>query len=763
MKVQNFSVAPRHDIHYKAPALRWDEGLPCGNGIIGMLVWGDGSPLNLSLDRSDLWDRREDPVTKRPDFNWSTLTGLLDRNDMKSVDEIFEAGSHPTAYPTKLPCGRLTLDFQERTAGNLGEFDSRLDLRRGGSTTRFGKTVVKAFVHAEQPLIIVRVRGGKPRVSFHSPFDPNANKNTEGSGGLDPVLLQYPRPKRGKRGNTSFVLQLGAEGRSHCVAWEISEVGEEWVLIGTVQQAFEGNDPVPIAIQTLRQARKLGLAQLEKSHAAWWRTYWRNGRIRLPEEEIEKLWYGEMYRLGACAREKAPPISLQSVWTADEMMLPPWRGDHHNDLNTELSYWPVHTAGRLEQSLGFSKWLHQLLPQARAFAREFYDAPGANLPCSHGPDGQIVRGWAAYMYSRTNTAWLLQHLWWHYRYTMDADFLRDIAYPFIREVVCFVVSQLSCGEDGIYHIEYSSSPEYFDNTRESFGSDSTHDLSLIRHALKISSASARALGVDAAEADHWDHVRAHLHPYHLSPPSGHLFAPAPGLAIWKGQRLTESHRHLSQCMPIFPLGDLNVEGSTRDRELIQNTLAELEMMGTGLWCGYSFAWLACIGARIREPNRAIWALRSFLDAFVSPNGFHLNGDFKKSGISRFHYRPFTLEGNFAAAHAVNEILLQSWGDRIRIFPAVPGEWRDVSFIDLRAEGAFVVSAWRRNGEFFRASIRSEKGMKVRLEHPCPNRNVVLRSGKSKMGRGFCPGDDICFETRIGETYVLKVEERKRAI
>ena len=102
-------------------------------------------------------------------------------------------------------------------------------------------------------------------------------------------------------------------------------------------------------------------------------------------------------------------------------------------------------------------------------------------------------------------------------------------------------------------------------------------------------------------------------------------------------------------------------------------------------------------------------------------------------------------------------------DRIRIFPAVPGEWRDVSFIDLRAEGAFVVSAWRRNGEFFRASIRSEKGMKVRLEHPCPNRNVVLRSGKSKMGRGFCPGDDICFETRIGETYVLKVEERKRAI
>src|SRR3990172_9090865 len=102
-------------------------------------------------------------------------------------------------------------------------------------------------------------------------------------------------------------------------------------------------------------------------------------------------------------------------------------------------------------------------------------------------------------------------------------------------------------------------------------------------------------------------------------------------------------------------------------------------------CGYSSAWLACLSARIREPNRALWNLNQYLDGFMSPNTFHLNGDYKKTGASRFHYRPFTLEGNFGAAHAVNEMLLQSWGDRIRLFPAVPSEWRDVAFTDLRSE------------------------------------------------------------------------------
>ncbi|MBI4026787.1 MAG: hypothetical protein HY360_17520, partial [Verrucomicrobia bacterium] len=516
------------------------------------------------------------------------------------------------------------------------------------------------------------------------------------------------------------------------------------------------------------QARKLDfqretshpMSGVLKSHVIWWQRYWSKGHVCLPDLRLEKLWYAEMYKLAATAREGAPPISLQGVWTADESSLPPWRGDFHHDLNTQMSYWPVHTANRLEQGRAFADWLLKWLPTYQAFARDFYDAPGANVLSCHGLSGAIVRGWAAYVYSRTNGAWLTQHLWLHYRYTMDEEFLKTTAYPFIREIARFCASQLTKDAAGIYHVDYSSSPEFNDNRRESFARDSTYDLSLIRYVLDVSSRAARLLDTDQEAAQRWQEIKDHLQPYPLSP---RPFVPLAerGLAIWEGQHLTESHRHLAHLMPIFPLGDMNIEGTERDRKLIQNSLGELEVEGTGFWCGYSFAWLACLAARIREPNRVLWALSQYLDAFVSPNSFHLNGDYKKLGISRYHYRPFTLEGNFGAGHAINEMLLQSWGDRIRLFPTVPAEWQDVAFTDLRSEGAFVISAWRKHGIFAGAEILSEKGYPVRLEHPAPHHSILVKEKGGKPFGLFRPNDEIAFKTQPGLRYIFRLQSKRQ--
>ncbi|MBI4025383.1 MAG: glycoside hydrolase N-terminal domain-containing protein [Verrucomicrobia bacterium] len=775
----------RHGIHYTAPVSRWDEGLPLGNGLLGLLVWGDPATagLNLSVDRSDLWDNRPDPATKHKDFNWKKLTQLIDRNDMKSVYRIFEHQKRGLPYPTKLPCGRVRLKMPnvECRAQSAEDrmrkdhpFDSRLDFATGISATRIGPAVVSAYVHAELPLIVVRVRGAKPKVDFLSPFDRRRAREVVGEANARGIeKLGYPALERGTRNGVQFIRQQCAGGMSYAVAWEtvaqaslplerkwrrsqagtpVPPLGEEWLLYLTVQMAENDRDPIQPALQVLSDAKEAGPVRLEKSHSAWWRRYWSKGRVHLPDSRIERLWYAEMYKLGAAARENTLPIALQGVWTADEMSLPPWRGDYHHDLNTEMTYWPVHTAGRLAPSLGFAKWLRRLLPSFQAFARDFYGAPGANVPCSQGANGELARGWAAYVYSRANAAWLIQHLWWHYRYTMDADFLRAIAWPFIREVARFCVASLTKERDGRYHIHYSSSPEYFHNWRESFAKDSTYDLALIRYALEIASASARILKVDDGQAQEWDRVRARLQPYHLAPQRKLWPLADRGLAIWEGQGLTESHRHPAQCMPIFPLGDLNIEGSDADRLLIKNTLGELDVNGTGWWCGYSFSWYACLGARVRQPNRALRALNAYLDHFTSPNTFHLNGDYKGAGVSWYNYRPFTVEGNFGAAHAVNEMLLQSWGDKIRLFPAVPPEWKDVSFTDLRAEGAFRVSAWRKQGRFVRAEIVSEKGQPVRLEHPAPGQTVIVRG----IGRRFGAGKDIRFPTRSGNRYTVQV-------
>jgi alpha-L-fucosidase 2 len=151
----------------------------------------------------------------------------------------------------------------------------------------------------------------------------------------------------------------------------------------------------------------------------------------------------------------------------------------------------------------------------------------------------------------------------------------------------------------------------------------------------------------------------------------------------------------------------------------------LDRLGPDYWCGYSYAWLANLAARARDGERAEKALEIFSKAFTLRNSFHCNGDQSGKGYSKFTYRPFTLEGNFAAAAGVQEMLMQSHGRKLRVFPAVPKSWKDVSFTTLRAEGAFLVSARRAGGKVQAVDIVSEKGGTCRLVSPFSGKELVL--------------------------------------
>jgi alpha-L-fucosidase 2 len=157
--------------------------------------------------------------------------------------------------------------------------------------------------------------------------------------------------------------------------------------------------------------------------------------------------------------------------------------------------------------------------------------------------------------------------------------------------------------------------------------------------------------------------------------------------------------------------------------MIGMSLAEWDRMGTSGWCGYSFSWMAALKARVGRAEEALRMLDIYASAFILRNGFHANGDQTKSGFSGFTYRPFTLEGNFLAMHAVNEMLLQSWspapGNRdtgiIRLFPATPWRWHDASFTDFRAEGGYIVSAKRENNAttWFRISAGRDGVLRIK--------------------------------------------------
>jgi alpha-L-fucosidase 2 len=209
--------------------------------------------------------------------------------------------------------------------------------------------------------------------------------------------------------------------------------------------------------------------------------------------------------------------------------------------------------------------------------------------------------------------------------------------------------------------------------------------------------------------------------------------------------LPDSHRHLSNLMPLHPFNLITIEGSGRDREIIGASLKDWDSKGTAQWCGYSFSWMACLRARVGDAEAALRNLDIYARAFILRNGFHANGDQTKSGFSGMTYRPFTLEGNFLAMDAAHEMLLQSWSPTpgtnapgvIRVFPAMPWRWHDASFEDLRAEGGHRVSARRENNATTWLRVVAGRDGVVRIRDNFGGRLPVWNGdGVTKVGDNF---------------------------
>ncbi len=708
-----------HTIEYTNPALTWDEALPLGNGILGALVWGDGTPLNISLDRTDLWDLRVPPEFEDASFSYAQLRHWRSEGDMSAISRIYD-GAYARPYPTKIPAGRLELTVR----GSRFE-QATLRVADATATVHLGGTTAQVFVDAGRPVGMIALHGA-PRVELKLIAPAFGGGREQENNSLEGGLLSqlgYPAPdESGGETGRAFV-QQGSQGFRFAVyvAWRAASHGAmlPWLAAWTVASSYEGEDVLALAKERVDAALAAGWDALYAEHAAWWDAYWAQSGVRLPNATLERQWYLEQYKFGSASRRGSPPITLQGPWTADTGRLPPWKGDYHHDLNTQLSYWPCYSGNHLEEGLSYLDWLWETRRDCLAWTRRWYDLPGLNVPGVADLHNAPMGGWVQYSFSSTTAAWLAHHFYLHWRYSGDREFLRERAYPYLRDVATFIeaVSQ-ERDRDGKRKLSLSSTPEINDNRFEAWFSTLTnYDLALIRWLLAASAELADELELDA-EAAGWRSVLAEF-PELATGDDGRLLAAV-------DYPLPKSHRHFSHLMAIHPLGLTKWEDGEAAQRTIRAALAELDRLGPDLWCGYSYAWLGSLAARAREGERAERALEIFSTAFCLRNSFHCNGDQTGQGYSKFTYRPFTLEGNFAAAAAIQEMLLQSYSGSLHIFPAVPAAWQDVAFDTLRAEGAFLVSARREGGRTTWVRITAERGGACRLASPFDGTERVLK-------------------------------------
>ncbi|MDR0705524.1 MAG: glycoside hydrolase family 95 protein [Planctomycetaceae bacterium] len=721
-----------YDLRFSKLADKWDEGIPLGNAMIGSLVWQKDGVLRMSLDHVGLWDLRSKPNIKTfAQYNFKWVEQQVLKRDYKPVqDRYVPYGKVP--YPTKIPGGALEFDsLSSQTVSGV-----RLFLNNALCEVNWQNgTRLQAFVHASENIGWFRFENAPENVTPKLvPPDYSGQKNEKVSSGqhANAALksLGYEQGTVIQNENAIVYHQDGSNGFYYeiAVAWQRN--GNNLEGVWTIHPANNNNNDndndnnndntnennsTTAASEHVKKSLQSSFAQSFESHGQWWKNYWAKSSVTIPDAVLAKQYYNEMYKFGSAARSYAPPISLQAVWTADNGSLPPWAGDYHHDLNTQLSYWGCYAGNRLEEGLGYLNWLWDIIPESQKFTREYFGADGLNVGGVTTIQGEPMGGWIQYSMSPTTSAWLAQHFYLHWQYSRDKEFLEKRAYPYLRDVAVFLDQISVRGKQNKRKLPISSSPEIYNNSLKAwFLTTTNYDLALIRFVYTAAEDCARELGRND-EADRWSMILSEWTDFDLDKEGALTFA--------KDFPYNESHRHFSNQMAIHPLNLIDRSNGETDRKIIDATIRKLESCGTDWWCGYSYAWLGNIKARNFDGDGAAKALKIFAEHFCLPNTFHANGDQTKQGYSKYTYRPFTLEGNFAFAAGIHEMLIQSHTGIIQIFPAIPNAWQDVSFQQLRTVGAFLVSAERKDGKTRRIKIQSLAGERCVIQ---PNFNGAFQ-------------------------------------
>ena len=688
----------RRELRFDGTIALWDEAMPLGNGQTGCLLWGEDR-IKLSLDRVDIWDNRPAPETLLPEFTYETMARAYRDGDMDTVTRLFD---HPYSYaaPSKLAVGRIEL----RPDGPITSMRGRLDMGTAQAHMAFDSAELLAFVHSTDGIGRVRIKGGGLHMAIvRPPYGLWEGEGDDGACACSDRLeaLKYPPARWIEEGVVEGFIQATREEFQYAVL----AARREGDIVFTVATSHDLSYDFAPEKEKLLAALEQGYEQALESHKVWWREYYAQSDIVLPDKAMQQLWDINNYLLACVSRKGSPPMPLQGVFTADDGRLPPWKGDYHNDLNTQMSYLSYLKANHLQAGESFLDFLTALEPKAKKFSAEFFDAPeGLNLPGVMTLDGKPTGGWPMYSFSITNAAWLGHCFSEYYDYTLDEDFLRARMYPFLKGVGLCVKRWLSESAAGYLELPNSCSPEINDNHLDAcFEKNTNFDIALCRFLYgKLAEVCERA--GDGESKELWRSILAKLRPLAIGPN---------GLKINEDFDLEESHRHISHAMAVHPLRLMRYEGE--GRELIDRTVEHLKKLGVYHWTGYTVAWMAEFFAIQGNGEAARYALRSFLENYCSPNGFHLNWDYMDRGLGRWHGRPFTLEGNMIAMDAVQEMLLQCENGELRVFPAIPEHWAKVgASFRLRAKGALLVSSVIEGGKVQYIKLEAEKDVSIRV-------------------------------------------------
>lgn len=695
----------RHDFRWQTLPDRWEEAAFIGNGNLGATIHLQEGKLSWEINRTDLY-----------------------------------------VQGSRIPVGHLSLE----TAGAVTGGDMRVDLwnaEAGGMLTTDRGTVRWRSITLREPgLILLEVtgEGGEPApgVAWHPALARPARTTFNQS---NPLRTNAPReeykaddlhpPAKVVANADGFVgtqtyLKAGASAtvaRAHA-----SPASGRRVFLVALEHAGSAGEAVSKAESVIKAARETPVETLFAAHRSWWHAYYPQSFVSLPDApELEAFYWRQIYKFGSAMRPDGPILDLLGPWFRGTRWARIWW-----NMNLQLTYHPLTSSNRLELAESLFRNLdrnrEQLIDNVLP-ARPQRDAAvigrssdqnlksPVRISRTDGNTAGLEAGnlpWAVYLY------------WEYYRAQMDDDMLRTRVYPLLALAMGHYLTHTQVDADGVMHLRPTNSPEY------AVVADCNYDLALFRWGLKTLVETCERLHIDDPRLPRWRDALARLTPFPVNEKGV--------LMIGEGLSLEEAHRHSSHLLAIYPLHLLDLDDPA-ERGLAERSIDDWIGLKGGYRMGFTHTGEASLLAALGRGDQALGQLNILMQRLAGKN-LHPNTFYSESGGP-------VIETPLSVVSVVNEMLLQSRGGKVRVFPAVPATWQDASFERLRAGGAFLVSAVREGGHTRSVTIESLAGEPLKLKVPDWNGSLKAGGNRAFGVTEYSPGE-YTIDLKAGESVRL---------